>query len=177
MDIFIIEVIDADNVHKELLKEFQKKEISDEKKWNQHCLSYLMTDRILREFYGIENREIVFNGKKPFLKSREKFFSISHCEDYIALCFSDYDCGIDIEKIKLRNFEEISGRMGFKCNTLEEFYNEWTKYEAEYKLGKPAQKFRKLHFEDYIITAASVNINEEFEIYIQNGNVFPNVNA
>ena len=177
MDIFIIEVIDADNVHKELLKEFQKKEISDAKKWNQHCLSYLMTDRILREFYGIENREIVFNGKKPFLKIREKFFSISHCEDYIALCFSDYDCGIDIEKIKLRNFEEISGRMGFKCNTLEEFYNEWTKYEAEYKLGKPAQKFRKLHFEDYIITAASVNINEEFEIYIQNGNVFPNVNA
>ena len=28
MDIFVIEIVDADNVHMELLKEFQKKEIS-----------------------------------------------------------------------------------------------------------------------------------------------------
>ncbi len=174
MDIFVIELIDVDNVHKELLKEFQKKEISNQKKWEQHCLSYLMVDRILREFYKIENRKVIFNGKKPFLESREKFFSISHSNDYIVLAFSNYDCGIDIEQIKLRNFEDLSKRMGFKCNTLEEFYNEWTKYEAEYKLGKPAQKFKKFHFEDYIITAASVNINENFEIYIQSGNVFPN---
>ena len=135
-----------------------------------------MVDRILRDFYQIENREIVFNGKKPFLKTREKFFSISHSNDYIALAFSDYDCGIDIEKIKLREFEEISKRMGFKCATLEDFYNEWTKYEAEYKLGKPAQKFKKVHIEDYILTAASVNVQEEFEIYIQSGEVFPNAN-
>ncbi len=177
MDIFVIEIIDADNVHKELLKEFQKKEISNPKKWNEHCLSYLMTDRILRDFYKIENREIEFRGKKPFLKNRQKFFSISHSGDFIALAFSDNDCGIDIEKIKIREFEEISRRMGFKCNTLEEFYNEWTKYESEYKLGKPAQKFKKYRFDEYIITAASVNIQEVFEIYIQNGEVFPNANA
>ena len=176
MDIFVIEVVDADNVHKELLKEFQKKEISDPVKWNQHCLSYLMVDRILREFYKIEDREVVFNGKKPFLKNRAKFFSISHSGNYIALAFSDYDCGIDIEQIKLRNFEEISNRLGFKCNTLEDFYNEWTKYEAEYKLGKKKKKFKKFHFEDYIITASSVNVSEEFEVYIQSGNVFPNAN-
>lgn len=173
MDIFVIELVDADNVHMELLKEFQKKEISNPKKWNQHCLSYLMVDRILREFYHIENREVVFNGNKPFLKSREKFFSISHSEDFIALAFSNYDCGVDIEKIKLREFEEISRRMGFKCSTLEEFYNEWARYEAEYKLGKPAQKSKKFHFDDYVITACSVNIQEEFEIYIQSGQVFP----
>ncbi len=177
MDIFVIEIVDADNVHKELLKEFQKKEISNLKKWNEHCLSYLMTDRILRDFYGIDDREIVFFGKKPFLKNRQKFFSISHSGDFIVLAFSDYDCGVDIEKIKIRAFEDISERMGFKCKTLEEFYNEWTKYEAEYKLGKPAQKFKKIHFDGYIITAASVNICEEFEIYIQSGEVFPNANV
>ena len=177
MDIFVIEIVDADNVHMDLLREFQHKEISDSKKWNQHCFSYLMVDRILREFYQIENREIVFNGKKPFMKSREKFFSISHSNDFVAIAFSDYDCGIDIEKIQLREFEVISKRMGFKCNTLEEFYNEWTHYEAEYKLGKPAQKCKRFHFEDYIITATSVNVLENFEIYIQNGEVFPNANA
>ena len=72
MDIFVIEVIDADNVHKELLKEFQKKEISNPKKWNEHCLSYLMVDRILREFYKIDDREVVFDKKKPLLKSGAK---------------------------------------------------------------------------------------------------------
>lgn len=78
-----------------------------------------MVDRILRDFYGIEDRDIVFNGKKPFLKNRKKFFSVSHSNDFIALAFSDYDCGVDIEKIKIREFEDISKRMGFKCNTLE----------------------------------------------------------
>ena len=174
MDIFVIEIVDADNVHMELLKQFQKKEISNPQKWNEHCLSYLMVDRVLREVYKIEDREIEFVGKKPFLKNRKKFFSISHSNEFIALAFSDFDCGIDIEKIKLREFEEISKRMNFKCNTLEEFYNEWTRYEAEYKLGKPAQKFKKFHFDEYIITASSVNIDEEIEIYIQSGNVFPN---
>ena len=64
--------------------------------------------------------------------------------------------------------------MGFKCDTLEDFYNEWTKYEAEYKLGKPAQKFKKIKLDDYVLTVSSVNIQEEFEIYIQSGEVFPN---
>ena len=177
MDIFVIETIDADNVHVELLKQFQKKEISNSEKWNEHCLSYLMVDRILKEFYQIENRKIVFYGKKPFLEERQKFFSISHSNGYIAIAFSDYDCGVDIEKIKLRDFGSISKKMGFNCNTLEDFYNEWTKYEAEYKLGKPAQKFKKYNLNEYILTAASVNIQEDFEIYIQNGEVFPNANA
>ena len=67
--------------------------------------------------------------------------------------------------------------MGFKCETLEDFYNEWTKYEAEYKLGKPAQTFKKFRLADYVLTASSVNVREEFEIYIQNGEVFPNQNG
>lgn len=61
-----------------------------------------MVDRILRDFYGIEDRNIVFNGKKPFLKNRKKFFSVSHSNDFIALAFSDYDCGVDIEKLNKR---------------------------------------------------------------------------
>lgn len=174
LDIFVIEIVDADNVHMDMLKEFQKKEISNLEKWNEHCFSYLMVDRILRDFYGIENREVIFNGKKPFLKTRQKFFSISHSNEFVAIAFSDYDCGIDIEKIKIREFSDISKRMGFQANTLEDFYNAWTKYEAEYKLGKPAQMSKKFHFEDYVITACSVNIKEEFEIYIQSGEVFPN---
>ena len=84
MDIFVIEIIDADSVHQKLLLEFKKKEISNPKKLNQHCLSYLMVDRILREFYKIDDREVTFEGNKPKLKSGAKRFSISHSGDYIA---------------------------------------------------------------------------------------------
>lgn len=173
MDIFVIEIIDADSVHQKLLLEFKKKEISNPKKLNQHCLSYLMVDRILREFYKIDNREIIFNGNKPLLKSGTKHFSISHSGDYIALAFSDFDCGIDIEKNKPRDFKEISKRMSFHCNTLEEFYSEWTLFEAKYKLGCQPLCAKTYKLGDYTLTAVSKNNDENFEIYIQSGQYFP----
>ena len=167
MDIFVIEVIDADNVHKELLKEFQKKDISNPKKWNEHCLSYLMVDRILREFYKIDDREVVFDKKKPLLKSGAKHFSISHTEKYIALAFSDVNCGIDIEEIKQRSFDKVSERMGFTANTLDDFYYEWTAYEAGYKLGFDPRSSKAYNIDNHIITAVSENQYEQYDIYIQ----------
>ncbi len=173
MDIFVIEIVDADSVHKELLKEFQKKEISDSKKWNQHCLSYLMVDRILREFYHIEDREIVYDGKKPIMKTGAKHFSISHSGEYIALAFSDYNCGIDIEKIKDRDFENISERMGFQANTLDDFYYEWTGFEAEYKLRDMPKSSKSFNINNYIITAVSTNQYEQYDVYLQCGSQTP----
>lgn len=173
MDIFVIEIIDADSVHQKLLLEFKKKEISNPKKLNQHCLSYLMVDRILREFYKIDDREVTFEGNKPKLKSGAKQFSISHSGDYIALAFSDFDCGIDIEKNKPRDFKEIAKRMKFACNTLEEFYSEWTFFEAKYKLGCQPRCSKTYKLGDYTLTAVSKNKDENFEIYIQSGQYFP----
>ncbi len=169
MDIFLIEIKDADNVHMDLLKEFQKKDISDPKAWNAHCFSYLMTDRVLREYYQIEDREIIFEGKKPVLKSGAKHFSISHSGKFTALAFSDYNCGIDIEEIKLREFDKISKRMGFKAETLEDFYKAWTKYEADYKLSVPAQKNKYYCISGYALTVSSVNPREEFNIWLDSG--------
>ena len=173
MDIFVIEIVDADSVHMELLKEFQKKEISDPKKWNQHCLSYLMVDRILKEFYQIEDREIIFDGKKPVMKSGAKHFSISHSGEYIALAFSDYNCGIDIEKIKDRDFENISERMGFQANTLDDFYYEWTGFEAECKLGDMPKSSKAYNINNHILTAVSINPYEKYEVYLQSGSQNP----
>ena len=128
-----------------------------------------MVDRVLREFYKIEDREIVFDGKKPVLKNGTKHFSISHSGKFAALAFSDYNCGIDIEEVKLREFEKISKRMGFKCETLEDFYKAWTKYEADYKLSVPAQKNKYYNIADYALTVSSVNVKEEFNIWIDAG--------
>ena len=106
---------------------------------------------------------------KTCFKKRFKTFSISHSGRFAALAFSDYNCGIDIENIKLREFEKISKRMGFECATLEDFYKAWTKFEADYKLSVPPQKNKYYRIEDYALTVSSVNLKEEFNIYLDAG--------
>lgn len=169
MDIFIIETTNVEKVKIETLKLFQKKDISDENKWKIHCLSYLLVDKFLEEVYGVESREIVFEDGKPMLIDGGKYFSISHSEDLIAIAFSDTNCGVDIEKVKLREFTKISERMGFEAETLGEFYQEWTKYEALYKLGKNIEYGSVANFDldDYALTAVSEDPCEEYELYFQ----------
>ena len=82
MDIFVIRIEDANNVNEDLLKEFQKKEISNENKRKTHCFSYLMTDRILREVYKIEDREIVFENKPQIVN---KVISTLYINNFLFL--------------------------------------------------------------------------------------------
>lgn len=169
MEIYIIDIANAEKVKEETLKQYQKKDITDELKLKIHCLSYLLVDKFLEEVYGVESREIVFEDGKPILIDGGKHFSISHSEDLIALAFSDSNCGVDIEKIKLREFKKISERMKFEAETLGEFYQEWTKYEALYKLGKDIEYGSVANFdlEDYALTAVSEDPCEEYEIFYQ----------
>lgn len=173
MDIFVIKIIDADSVHEKLLLEFKKKDISNPKKLNEHCLSYLMVDRILREFYKIEDRQIIFKGKKPLLKSGAKHFSISHSGEFIALAFSNSNCGVDIEFNAPRAVERIAKRMNFFSCEPHEFYPQWTLFEAKFKLGEPSKSEKTYQLGDYTLTAVSTNEQENFEIYIQSSQYFP----
>ena len=169
MDIFIIEISNIEKVKPETLNKFQKKDFSNEEKRKIHCFSYLLVDKFLDEIYGIESREIVFDEGKPVLIDGGKHFSISHSEDLIALAFSDTNCGVDIEKIKLREFKNIAERMKFEANTLGEFYEEWTKYEALYKLGKNVEygSIANFDLDDYALAAVSEDPCEEFELFFQ----------
>lgn len=175
MDIYVINVNCAENIDKNLLMSFQKRKFSNEEKQRIHSFSYLMLDRILKEVYKTEDRELVFEGKKPYLKSHDKYFSISHSGDYVVIAFSDCECGIDIEQIKQRDYQAISRRMNFYSEDLEDFYYNWTSYESKYKLGTDGVKCKSFRYEDYIITALSVNNKESFELYIQNEKAFPNL--
>ena len=169
MEIFIIEANSTEKVLEETLNKYQKKEISDEEKRRIHCLSYLLVDKFLKEYYDIENTQLVFEDGKPILLDGGKYFSISHSDEYIALAFSDTNCGVDIEKFKLREFEKISERMGFEANTLGEFYEEWTRYEALYKLGKENEygSVATFDLDGYVLTAVSEDPCEEFDLYFQ----------
>lgn len=167
MDIFVIDRNSAKNVSKELLLEFKKKEISNEKTLITHCFSYLMLDRILKENYGIKNREIVFENRKPFLKTKELYFSISHSGDYIAIAISKYNCGIDIEKNKKRDYKKIADYLKFEINSEEEFYIEWTKYEALYKLNNKEKSLKTFQIKEYTLTAMSEE-KTIFNLFVQN---------
>ena len=169
MDIFIIDIACAEKVSEETLKNYQKKDISVEEKLKVHCLSYLLVDKFLEEVYGIENRELVFDNGKPMLLDGRKHFSISHSDELIAIAFSDSNCGVDIEKIRLREFQSISERMGFEANTLGEFYEEWTRYEALYKLGSKDSygSIAVYDLDDYALTAVSDDPCEDFELFYQ----------
>lgn len=169
MEIFIIDTKSVEKVSEETLKAYQKKDISVDEKRKIHCLSYLLVDKFLKEYYGIENTQLVFEDGKPILLDGGKYFSISHSEDLIALAFSDSNCGVDIEKIKLREFASIAERMGFEANTLGEFYEEWTKYEALYKLGKDKEygSIASFDLDDYALAAVSEDPCEEFDLFYQ----------
>ncbi len=117
---------------------------------------------VAKEIYDIKNYELEIVNKKPKFKYSDICFSISHSKEYVAVCFNKYPLGFDLEKIQNRNYHAISKRMKFNCkkNTIEEFYENWTLFEAEYKLQKKAIYTYMNNFgNDYIFSIAS-----EFEI-------------
>lgn len=164
MEIFVFEIKDYDHILQEELKQWQKKEISDPQKLREHCLAYYLAEKTAGEYYGFEDCKIIYKGKKPVLKNGEKEFSISHSKEFIAFAFSDSPCGIDIEKTTERDFLNIAKRMKFECHNLETFYKIWTKYEAQYKLGNPAQSEFYTTIKNYALTAVSANKDEGFKI-------------
>ena len=167
MDIFIIDKNKVKVPDRKILERFQYKNFSDADKLKEHCLSYYLLDKILRDNYNVENRELEFISQKPYLKSREIHFSISHSRNFIAIAISSYNCGIDIEFIKERDFVKIAKRMKFEeCSSLENFYKKWTEYEAAYKLNDEYKKIKHYNYENYMISAVSTSNNEIFQLII-----------
>lgn len=79
-------------------------------------------------------------NNKPYFKDYPNIrFSISHSGELVVLAMSDTEVGIDIEKIKPRDYEAIVERHFTKgeskmVNSLEDFLKVWTKKEAYLKL-------------------------------------------
>ncbi len=166
MDIFILRIND-EKLKNLNLTEFCYKSFKQNKKCLEHSFMYFMLNKILMEKYNIQERKIEFIDNKPYLKNRELYLSLSHSKEYIALAFSKNDCGVDIEFIKDRDYKAISKRMNFESKTLKEFYKDWTKFEAEYKLGKKSKQIKTIEYNSYILTAVSENSEEDFQFYTQ----------
>ena len=50
--------------------------------------------------------------------------------------------------------------------TVEEFYEKWTKYEAEFKLTKSCNLSKTYRLDNYTMTVTTENPMEEFDLYL-----------
>ena len=72
--------------------------------------------------------------------------------------------GVDIEKIdQNRDFKKIAARMKFGlCQNVKEFYQKWTAYEADFKLGikykNPSHQF--IEHDSFMICISSLSQKE-----------------
>ena len=99
----------------------------------------LASGLLLREVCGVtDDSQLVFgiNGK-PYLKSGEVYFNISHSGDYVALATAGREVGVDIEKtapyedsVADRCFTGKEREWMLKEGGNEAFYRLWTAKES-----------------------------------------------
>ncbi len=148
----------------------------------------------LKEYFNINilKEDIIYDKRgKPYIKNNQKKFSFSYSNELAIVGISDYDLGIDVEKIRAYDkniINKIYSKSEFDFinnsnNKNYEFTKLWTYKEAFVKFkGTGIDKnFRKLNFIDnnsykydtffktinytnYIITVCSKDLNLEVEV-------------
>ena len=164
MDIFYLKKSEfLPNVSEISLKRFSdEREFKSKEKEIEHLLGIFLTKFIAKQVYDVKNLEIETRGGKPFFKSNEIFFSISHSEDIVMVVFNNSNIGVDVEYMKDgKNYKLIMKRYGIdaKNPSKKEFYRFWTVHEAEIKLnGHNRSLFSELLEENYMLACVSDNI-------------------
>ena len=135
----------------------------------ENCVvAYLLLRFALKE-NGIEDFEIVVgeNGK-PFLKSGEMFFNISHCAEGVAVALDTASVGIDVqeiggfnEKVAKRFFDESENKkINASPDKAKVFTRIWTLKESAIKceekslanLGEFEKKFSCLSEKNVLVS-------------------------
>lgn len=164
MDIFYLKKSEfLPNVSEISLKRFSdEREFKSKEKEIEHLLGIFLTKFIAKQVYDVKNLEIETRGGKPFFKSNEIFFSISHSENIVMVVFNNSNIGVDVEYMKDgKNYKLIMKRYGIdaKNPSKKEFYRFWTVHEAEIKLnGHIRSLFSELLEENYMMACVSDNI-------------------
>ena len=115
-----------------------------------------IVDYVGKNYYSVNDREIIVENNKPKFKNSEIQFSISHSDKIVAVAFDGYPVGLDIEFMKERNFKQLGEHYNINTSDKIEFYKKWTQLEAEIKLQtKPEQSFTDVFEEKYMLTVVS----------------------
>lgn len=152
----------------ELEKYSDGRKYKSQEKYLEHLCGLYLVKNIAMKIYNIKNTDIEIISDKPFFKSRELYFSVSHSKNIVAVAFSKYDIGLDVEFIKKRDFKSIMNHYNFEIEnpSAREFYKFWTLHEAEIKLGQaPVSKFSiPMNDEYYLSCVSSTPLISSFEI-------------
>lgn len=146
-------IIDSiSNYNLETLEKFAKKNkvcIDDKKRNNDYYKRYLLgqylLSKLLAKNYNLKYMNIMFktceNGKK-YIDNKDIYFNISYSFDYVAVCTSNHEIGIDIEKIRKTNRTynifatdaEVSYITEFSDTLFERLFKIFTLKEAYFKM-------------------------------------------
>ena len=161
MNIFFIKI---DKFLQHIEKSSITKEFSSQKRCIEYSLGRFLTMFVAKNFYNLENQEIIVNNKKPKFSNSNIHFNISHSKNIVAVAFDNYDIGLDFELIKDRNIEKLSNYLKKDFKSLTEFYQYWTCFEAQYK-SKP-QNLTSFKFENYMVSVSTFSeIKTKLKIY------------
>ncbi len=179
MKVFIADLSEIINIQDFLTKNFDNLSLPEQKRYNRILQPLKQTQflvgRMLIKEYLKQGIEILPTGKPIAKNDKDTYISLSHSGQYIVFAISKNPIGIDIENTSVnRNFKGISEFLKFPTPTDKiDFYKNFTKFEAEYKLGKEYENKNKINefykLEDYILCISSVNsnsINEKLECYL-----------
>ena len=121
-----------------------------------------MTKFIAKHFYEISDTEIIIENNKPYFKSKEIFFSISHSNDIVLVAFNNKNIGVDVEFLcERKNYKAIMERYGKIVHNPSrvDFYKFWTIHEAEIKLNSEIKSlFSSRLGKDYIVSCVSDDV-------------------
>ena len=119
--------------------EFDENQSRKDKGTAEHLLVHSTLKVMLKEYFGIENPQILRNENgKPYINKEGVHFSLAHSNGLCAVAVSDSPVGIDCEYIKPRTKEEIKSFAArfFVSNEIEllknsdysllNFYKIWT---------------------------------------------------
>ena len=138
----------------ELEKYSDGKVYSLEEKYIEHLCWLYLVNYVGPSYLGIVDTSVVYEDKKPVLKSGEYNFSVSHSENIVVVGFSHNNIGVDVERMRDRDFHRLAKRYGIPPEK-NEFYKFWTKYEAVIKLGStPKYIVSEIIEGDYMLTCA-----------------------
>lgn len=96
-------------------------------------------------FENVESA-VISRAGKPHFENLDLKFSLSHSKGCYAVAFSQFEVGLDIEKV--RNVKNYRLMKKLSAETEEQFFRKWTKLEAYAKYSGEGFAFVKRNIEE-----------------------------
>ena len=132
----------------------------------------ILLNGLLKENYNCDYENLIFSlndNNKPYIKDKKIFYNISHSYNYIITAISDYEIGVDIEKIRktsiktINYFATLKEKQYILSNTQnieKRLFEIYTLKEAYFKMkGTDLSKMKSIEFT--IINHNNIYCNDE----------------